>query len=110
MHVYSMLDVAREKWSRLYRYIRGQIVGIDISRGIVENPHIDYAVVGNIELLPFKDETFDLLICEWVLEHLDKPEKAIKEFYRVLKQGGHLFVVTSNILNPIILLAKNYTL
>lgn len=38
--------------------------------------------------MPFKDNSFDTIICTEVLEHLDKPEDAISEFRRVLKKGG----------------------
>jgi ubiquinone/menaquinone biosynthesis C-methylase UbiE len=38
--------------------------------------------------LPFPSEYFDIIICEQVLEHLEKPENAVKEITRVLKKGG----------------------
>lgn len=38
--------------------------------------------------LPFKDETYDLILCNHVLEHIIDDIKAMKEIYRVLKTGG----------------------
>ena len=38
--------------------------------------------------LPFKDETYDLILCNHVLEHIIDDIKAMKEIYRVLKKGG----------------------
>jgi len=35
--------------------------------------------------LPFKDKSFDLVICEEVLEHLKNPGIALKEFFRIAK-------------------------
>ena len=38
--------------------------------------------------LPYKDNTFDYVISDQVIEHLENPGKAVKESYRVLKKGG----------------------
>jgi SAM-dependent methyltransferase len=48
-------------------------------------------VVGDAHFLPFKDEAFDLVLCEAVIEHLRKPWIAVEEFYRVLKPGGYIY-------------------
>ena len=44
------------------------------------------------ERLPFQDNTFDVIWCSEVLEHLYSPLFALKEFNRVLKPGGKLLV------------------
>jgi SAM-dependent methyltransferase len=36
----------------------------------------------------FEDNTFDFIICNHVLEHIDEEHKAMSELYRVLKKGG----------------------
>ena len=41
------------------------------------------------ELLPFADETFDVVYSWGVIHHSEDPEKIIKEIYRVLKKDGH---------------------
>ena len=38
--------------------------------------------------LPFKDNEFDVILCNHVLEHIPDDTKAMKELYRVLKVGG----------------------
>ncbi|WNH13319.1 class I SAM-dependent methyltransferase [Thalassobellus suaedae] len=38
--------------------------------------------------LPFKDNTYDMILCNHVLEHIPDDTKAMKEMYRVLKPGG----------------------
>ncbi|WP_375323744.1 class I SAM-dependent methyltransferase [Flagellimonas sp. GZD32] len=38
--------------------------------------------------LPFQDDTFDVILCNHVLEHIPDDTKAMQELYRVLKPGG----------------------
>ncbi|GAA3623924.1 class I SAM-dependent methyltransferase [Flavivirga jejuensis] len=38
--------------------------------------------------LPFKNDTFDIILCNHVLEHIPDDTKAMQELYRVLKVGG----------------------
>jgi SAM-dependent methyltransferase len=42
----------------------------------------------DMQNLPFSDNTFDFVISDQVIEHLQNPKKAIHESYRVLKKGG----------------------
>ena len=48
----------------------------------VEYPNVD------MQELPFKENTFDFVITDQVIEHLENPGKAVYESYRVLKKGG----------------------
>lgn len=38
--------------------------------------------------LPFEDNTYDMIFCNHVLEHIPNDTKAMQELYRVLKKGG----------------------
>jgi len=40
--------------------------------------------------LPFEDASFDCVFSHALLEHLVDPQRALKEFYRVLKRGGRI--------------------
>lgn len=46
--------------------------------------------VQNIDILdiPFDDQSFDLILCNHVLEHIQDDHKAMSELKRVLKKGG----------------------
>ncbi len=38
--------------------------------------------------LPFEDNSYDVILCNHVLEHIPNDTKAMKELYRILKPGG----------------------
>ncbi len=44
--------------------------------------------------IPLKKESIDNIVCFQVLEHINKPEKAINEMHRVLKKGGACLLTT----------------
>lgn len=46
------------------------------------------AVKADICNLPFKDNLFDVILCNHVLEHIPDDTKAMKELYRVMRPGG----------------------
>lgn len=45
-------------------------------------------VKADILALPFEDNSFDVVICNHVLEHIVDDQKAMSELYRVMKKGG----------------------
>ena len=45
-------------------------------------------IKGDITNLSFKNNTFDLIICNHVLEHIADDKSAMSEIYRVLKKDG----------------------
>ncbi len=48
--------------------------------------------VGNALDIPFPDNSFDMVTCQTLLIHLQKPSDALKEFIRVLKPNGVLLI------------------
>lgn len=49
-------------------------------------------IVGDIANIPEKNESFDVILCSEVFEHLPNPIDAIKEFQRLLKKDGVLII------------------
>ena len=61
-----------------------------INLEIEANPEVD--IIADGHLLPFKDNTFDAVISEAVLEHVHSPARVVSEIYRVLKPGGYICI------------------
>ena len=57
-------------------------------------------IVADIVNLPFKDGSYEVIMCSEIFEHLLEPQKAIEEIKRVLKPGG-ILILTTRFLFPI---------
>ena len=76
-----------------------KIIGVDISSEMIEKAglraekegvsHLVEFRVADVNNLPFKDNSFDLVMAESITVFLDKV-KVYKEFYRVLKPEGRV--------------------
>lgn len=62
-------------------------IGLDHAATLHDKSNID--LFGTAYHIPTKDDAFNSAICTAVLEHLEEPEKALRECFRVLKPGGH---------------------
>jgi SAM-dependent methyltransferase len=74
----------------LIEELGGSYTGIDIaqnSAGTVE-------VVAGIESIPLPGDSFDLLVCSEVLEHVSDTSGAFAELARLCKTGGSIVVTT----------------
>ncbi|HEY3184181.1 MAG TPA: class I SAM-dependent methyltransferase [Gaiellaceae bacterium] len=71
---------------------------VDISPRMVELARargIADARVGDVQELPFEDETFDTAVAAWMLYHVPDIDRALAELARVLLPGGRLVAVTN---------------
>lgn len=83
------------------------ILGVDISEiQLKKNKNLSQRVVGDIQCSSFRPSTFDVIICWDVLEHLDKPEMALKSFSRMLKEDGIIIFAAPNLLSIKGIIAK----
>lgn len=72
--------------------------GIDFSPKAIElaekiDPKIDFRVADAMKI-PFPDNFFDVVSALEIIEHLENPDEAIKEWKRVLKPKKKLFITT----------------
>jgi SAM-dependent methyltransferase len=81
--------------SKLVRAAPLTVVGLDISRSMIEqrteDPMLTENVVGDMESLPFEDDSFDAALFVGALHHVPDPLQALREAARVVRPGGRLF-------------------
>ena len=73
------------------------VFGVDPNSCIKGNSRIDHGVIGLAEHLPFRTASFDLVVSDWVVEHLAQPEEVASEVFRVVKSGGVFVLRTGNL-------------
>jgi len=56
--------------------------------------------------LPFQNDTFDVVLLRFVVEHLKHPQPAFQEIGRILSRKGKVVIITTNLISPFIWLAK----
>lgn len=73
------------------------LYGIDLSDKMIEKAkkklqnHANLTI-GDSENLPYKDNKFDIIICNDSFHHYPNPMKALKEMNIVLKKGGKIII------------------
>jgi SAM-dependent methyltransferase len=91
---YRVLDVGcgAKPYEPLFAPYASSYVGVDP----VENPRAD--LLGSIESLPVEDGSFDVVLCNQVLEHCDDPPRAVSELRRATAPGGRVLATTHGVM------------
>lgn len=94
----KVLDVCCGRGEFINEFINEGLVGYGID---IENTCLKYFPRINFNQFdlennnfPYKDDFFDLIFSKSVVEHFHKPEKILKECFRVLKPGGIIITLT----------------
>jgi SAM-dependent methyltransferase len=78
-------------WSDRLKEKNYSVIALDLE------PQYEGAITCNVEDgLPFDDESFDIVWCTEVIEHVYKPEFLLQEVDRILKPGGTAVLTTPN--------------
>lgn len=72
-----------------------EVVSVDLYDERIEKKGYSFKLVHD-ESLPFKSETFDVVVSNHVVEHVPNQELHLSEALRVLKTGGRLYLATPN--------------
>jgi SAM-dependent methyltransferase len=73
---------------RLYNLYDTNIISFDI----YNSENIDF--IADAHFIPVKNDFFDLVICQAVLEHVINPQIVVEEIFRVLKLDGMVYAET----------------
>lgn len=80
--------------------VRPPIVATDLSTVALVKARQEYPehtyLVADGHRLPFASDSFDIIICSEVIEHVENPHRMLAEFQTVLKEGGALVITTPN--------------
>lgn len=81
--------------------VSGKVIGLDMTEIMIEKARVNADKLGfnnvefrlgDIEDMPIRNESVDVIVSNCVLNLVPDKEKAFKESYRVLKPGGHFSV------------------
>lgn len=76
---------------------RSHVTVVDIDEDqIRNNSYADEAILGDVQTYRFGPETFDVVICYNVIEHLPDVEAALLNFRDALKRGGMILIGAPN--------------
>ena len=95
-------DIPLADYSRTLRAFHERVkrvAGVDVDPAIHENPALASAeVIAPGDPLPFEDESFDLVLADYVLEHVSEKDApgVADEVMRVLRPGGWFAARTPN--------------
>ena len=87
---YKPLCSHLEYVSQDFAQYNGQGDGVGLQMGNWDQTHLD--IVCDITQIPEPDQSFDVIMCIEVFEHLPDPLAALREFNRLLKSGGWLII------------------
>lgn len=96
----------KNRTSAFLKSVSAKLVGLDVDKGIIGNPYLDQAVLYNGGQFPFKDESFDVVVSDYVNEHLEDPVAVCREIRRVLLKDGIYIFRTPNIYHYVSIVGK----
>jgi len=89
-------DVPLRKNLRIFNHKCKHVVGVDVDPDAEGNPFIDeFRLIQNTPY-PLDDNSIDLCVCDWVVEHLPDPRSFFLEMRRIIKNNGYLCIRTVN--------------
>lgn len=79
--------------------IAGQILALDFSAGMlrqakakIKSDHVFFVVADLTKPWPCKADSFELVVCNLVLEHIEDLDAVFAQTYRALRVGGQFFL------------------
>lgn len=83
---------------------RSRLYGVDISESMLDKArervrrlalgHVEGLAVMDAERLEFEEDSFDVVVAQYVVTAVPNPERALDEFARVVRPGGEIVITT----------------
>jgi SAM-dependent methyltransferase len=74
-----------------------KVIGLDVDEAGATNPTIDeFHLIKPNEKLPLPDGCCDIIVCDYVVEHITTPDHFFAEINRILKPKGTICIRTTN--------------
>jgi phosphatidylethanolamine/phosphatidyl-N-methylethanolamine N-methyltransferase len=83
---------------------QSRIVAVDLSDAMLDKArtrvreqqlsNVELVAVGDAEALQFADNSFDVVVAQYVITACPHPERALDEFVRVCRPGGEIIITT----------------
>ena len=89
----SVLDLGSGTGASYADLINFDVTALDPDEQMLSLNNFEKKVVGKGEELPFKENSFDNVLCCFVWRNVSDTEKALSEVYRVLKPGGKFILL-----------------
>lgn len=77
-----------------------KVYTLDLDLPLVSKPS-NHHVMGNALKLPYPKNSFDIVICSSLIEHVQSPELLLQEILRVIKQNGFLYLSFPPFYSPV---------
>lgn len=74
-----------------------EVTAADVNAEQFRAAGVEFAKLDLNKLLPFPDQSFNVVLAVEILEHLEAPRAVVREIFRILKPGGLAVVTTPNI-------------
>ena len=76
----------------MYRPLFEKMKYFSVDLGKIPKDYGNISAISNLTTVPFSANSFDMIICTQVLEHVNAPNTVLSELWRVLKPDGFLWL------------------
>ncbi len=84
----------------------GELHGLDVSDEVRGNVHLTSSALIEGGRYPFPDSSFDLVVSNYVVEHVDDASLHLAEIHRVLVSGGRYIFRTPNLIHYVAIVSR----
>lgn len=100
-------SVAIRRELRMLKGKCARVIGLDVDGAGQNNQSLDeFRILASNEAWPLEDRSIDLIVCDWVMEHLPDAQSFFSQAKRVLRPGGRLCIRTANAYSYVGILSK----